>query len=104
MQGWAVVLVSLLLIAQDTPGAKVTAEFEDVTKAAGLETGNGQGRHIAWGDFDNDGYEDLLLNGSILFRNNHNGTFANVTAKAKMTGGVRAGIWGDYNKIGRAHV
>ena len=87
-----------VLTAQKT---ETTAEiaFEDVTKSAGLELPNGQGRRIAWGDYDNDGWEDLLLNGTTLFKNNK-GKFVNVTQKAKITEGAGGGIWGDYDNDG----
>src|SRR5580692_2560264 len=58
--------------------------FADVTKELGLEhTGWGQG--VCAGDFDNDGYTDLLVTywgQNVLYRNNGDGTFTDVTAKA----------------------
>jgi hypothetical protein len=59
----------------------------------------------AVGDIDNDGYPDLYilcLSGNILYRNNHEGTFTDVTEKA----GLRDGRWStsagfiDYDKDG----
>ncbi|MEW6027105.1 MAG: CRTAC1 family protein [Planctomycetota bacterium] len=88
---------SILLMAQKVDEAAGTA-FEDVTKTAGVEVQKGQARHVAWGDFDNDGWEDLLLNGSILFQNSK-GKFVNVTQKAKLTKSD-GGIWGDYDNDG----
>jgi len=76
-----------------------TMAFEDVTKASGLELGKGQARHIAWGDYNNDGWEDLLLNGTTLFKNNK-GKFTNVTREAKLTEASAGGIWGDYDNDG----
>ena len=43
------------------------------------------GQGVAVGDFDNDGYPDLYVTGygsAILYHNNGNGTFTDVTAKA----------------------
>ncbi len=61
--------------------------FADVSTGSGLEgldaVGYPQG--IAIGDFDNDGFEDVFVTNygdSALYRNNGNGTFRNVTAKA----------------------
>ncbi len=64
--------------------------FKDVTEAAGL-TGRGikgypQG--VATGDYDNDGFVDILITNygdNILYHNNGDGTFTDVTAKAGVT-------------------
>jgi len=82
--------------------------FTDVTERAGL-TGMPQGYYsmgVAVGDYDNDGFEDLYVTGfggNILYHNNGNGTFTDVTEKA----GVRAGGWSasagffDYDNDGK---
>ena len=58
--------------------------FTDMTARAGLvHSGWGQGGCV--GDFDNDGYLDLLVTywgQNTLYRNNGDGTFTDVTAKA----------------------
>jgi enediyne biosynthesis protein E4 len=58
--------------------------FTDVTARAGLvRSGWGQGGCV--GDFNNDGYLDLLVTywgQNTLYRNNGDGTFTDVTAKA----------------------
>jgi tetratricopeptide (TPR) repeat protein len=75
--------------------------FVDITEESGL--GKAKGRCFAWGDYDNDGYQDLLINGCKLWRNNGNGTFTDVT---KETGNISDGFsteaaaWGDYNRDG----
>ena len=56
-------------------------------------------------DYDNDGYEDLLVTGYgrvILYHNNGNGTFTDVTAKAgiKVDGWSISSTWLDYDKDG----
>lgn len=60
--------------------------FTDVTAQAGLvHSGWGQGGCV--GDFDNDGYLDLLVTHwgqNTLYRNNGDGTFTDVTAKARL--------------------
>lgn len=82
--------------------------FNDVTAAAGLaNAGEGNyGMGAATGDYDNDGYADLYVTSygsNILYHNNGNGTFTDVTAKA----GVGAGGWSvsagffDYDGCGR---
>ncbi len=62
--------------------------FTDVTEAAGLaKAGNGNyGMGVAVGDFDNDGYSDLYVTSygkNILYHNNGNGTFTDVTKKRR---------------------
>jgi hypothetical protein len=81
--------------------------FTDVTQAAGLASaGNGNyGMGVAVGDYDNDGYPDLFVTSygkNILYHNNGDGTFTDVTAKAGVAGGgwsVSAGFF-DYNNDG----
>jgi len=82
--------------------------FTDVTKAAGLaDAGEGNyGMGVAAADYDNDGWADLYVTSygkNILYHNNGDGTFSDVTAKA----GVAAGGWSasagfvDYDNDGR---
>jgi hypothetical protein len=61
---------------------------------------------VAWGDYDNDGFLDLLVTGSQtarIYRNNHDGAFTNVSVALQ---GVSSGgaVWGDYNNDGRLDV
>jgi hypothetical protein len=61
--------------------------FTDVTQQAGIDLPT-YGMGVAAGDIDNDGWTDLLvtrLSGTVLLRNNGNGTFGDVTAKAGLT-------------------
>ena len=82
--------------------------FTDVTEQSGLsnagETNYGMG--VAVGDTDNDGYPDLYVTNfgkNILYHNNGDGTFTDVTQKA----GVAAGGWStsagflDYDNDGK---
>lgn len=82
--------------------------FTDVTENAGL-TGMPQNRYgmgVAVGDYDNDGFEDIYVTNygsNILYHNNGNGTFTDVTAHAGVaTGGwsVSAGFF-DYDNDGK---
>ncbi len=80
--------------------------FTDVTEKAGVGGEGHYGQGVAVADFDNDGYPDIYVTGyggGILYHNNGNGTFTDVTAKA---GVADAGQWStsagwfDYDKDG----
>jgi hypothetical protein len=81
--------------------------FTDVTESAGLSrAGAGNyGMGVAVGDYDNDGYPDLFVTSygkNILYHNNGNGTFTDVTEKAGVAGGgwsVSAGFF-DFDNDG----
>jgi len=72
--------------------------FTDVALSAGL---TGGGNFFAWGDYDNDGDEDLLVDGGRLFRNNGppGWSFTDVTSAAGISGGGN-GNWADYDNDG----
>jgi tetratricopeptide (TPR) repeat protein len=77
-----------------------TITFTDVTAAAGLaET---PAKRVAWGDFNRDGFADLLLDGRMLFQNNRDGTFTDVSAAVglKAVKRLNGGIWADYDNDG----
>jgi hypothetical protein len=82
--------------------------FTDVTEQAGLaNAGDGNyGQGVAVGDYDNDGFPDLFVTSygkNILYHNNGDGTFTDVTAKAGVAGGgwsVSAGFF-DYDNDGK---
>jgi len=80
--------------------------FTDVTKQAGVGAEGLYGQGVAVGDYDNDGNQDLYVTGygrSILYHNNGDGTFTDVTKKAGVgddgNWGTSAG-WFDYDKDG----
>lgn len=109
------------------PPATPTIRFEDITKAAGIHFvhNNGafgkkwlpetMGSGVAFLDYNNDGWEDILLvNGTdfaghgnrhttmALYRNNGNGTFTDVTKQAGLDvemHGMGVAV-GDYNNDG----
>jgi enediyne biosynthesis protein E4 len=79
-------------------------KFEDVTEKAGIK-GEGYGMGAAVGDFDNDGWPDLLVTGIdtlILYRNRGDGTFEDVTARSglKPTRWPISAGWFDFNNDG----
>jgi len=84
--------------------------FTDVTENAGL-TKTGWASAVAVGDFDNDGFDDMLITyygQNVLYKNNGNGTFTDVTEKAGLLhDGTR---WGsgctfiDYDRDGHLDI
>jgi len=81
--------------------------FTDVTVRAGVEAEGLYGMGVAVGDFDNDGFPDLLVLGygrCILYRNNGDGTFTDVTAKAGVANHGKwasSAAWFDYDNDGK---
>jgi hypothetical protein len=64
------------------------------------EAHGGAGR-MAWGDYDNDGDDDLMTSGPSLWENQGDGTFTDVTSTAVIGAtGTGGGVWGDYDNDG----
>ncbi len=87
--------------------------FTDVAAALGLadvnraETGVSMG--AVWGDYDNDGFEDLFLykwGRPELFHNDAGKGFTRVTDKANLPAWVNANtaLWFDYDRDGRLDI
>jgi len=79
--------------------------FSDVTRAAGLDI-EMYGMGVAAGDYNNDGYPDILITcvgQNRLFKNTGKGTFVDVT-KSSGLGGRQAlstsAIWFDFDRDG----
>jgi len=83
--------------------------FTDVTERAGL-TGmpqNQYGMGAAVGDYDNDGFEDLYVTNwgrNTLYRNNGDGTFADVTDQAGVAGGGWSASAGFFDMDNDGHL
>jgi hypothetical protein len=81
--------------------------FTDVTTKAGVGAEGLFGMGVAVGDYDNDGFPDLLVLGygrCILYHNNGDGTFTDVTAHAGVAHAGRwtsSAAWFDYDNDGR---
>ena len=80
--------------------------FTDVTAKAGVAAENHYGQGVAIGDFDNDGFPDIYVTGynrAILYHNNGDGTFTDVTDKAGVAdegGWSTSAGWFDYDHDG----
>src|ERR1700754_1099935 len=84
--------------------------FTDVAADVGLadlnQVGTGVSMGSVWGDYDNDGYEDLFLykwGKPELFHNDGGQKFSRVTEKAGLPAWVNANtaLWFDYDRDGR---
>jgi hypothetical protein len=81
--------------------------FEDVTATSGMGQNNNRFSFAAsWADYDKDGWPDLYVANDFgrnnLYRNNGDGTFTDVAAKAGVED-LAAGMsvaWGDYDGDG----
>jgi len=80
--------------------------FTDVTEKAGVAAENHYGQGVAVGDYDNDSYPDIYVTGygsAILYHNNGDGTFTDVTKKAGIGdegNWSTSAAWIDYDKDG----
>ena len=78
--------------------------FTDVTEKAGV-CGGSFGMGVAVGDFDNDGWPDMLVTAygkCILYKNNHDSSFTDVTERAGLAtpGWTTSAVWFDYDNDG----
>ena len=118
-------------LARSLPADYPRVVFTDATRASGItfRQFNGKrsswlpedmGSGAAWGDYDNDGWVDLAVANevgsidasdaerrqsparAVLYHNNHDGTFTDVTAKAGIDfhGWGMAVAWADYDNDG----
>jgi hypothetical protein len=112
--GWQDIL---LINGSDWPGHKKSrttlrlyhnngnGTFTDVTSRAGLDV-ELYGMGVAVGDYNNDGYPDILVTcvgQNRLFRNTGKGTFVDVTNAAglgKREGFSTSALWFDYDRDG----
>jgi len=82
--------------------------FEDVTDKAGVGNLGNFGMGACAADYDNDGFTDLFVTNAfgrnVLYHNNGNGTFTDVTQKAHIGGDPRhwstGCAWADYDNDG----
>ncbi|MEM6802114.1 MAG: CRTAC1 family protein [Bacteroidota bacterium] len=90
-----------------------SALWLDATSSAGLNNQYQSNAHpdhklgVSWGDFDNDGFPDLLLThaGSIqLYHNQQDGTFKDISLASKLRSCNHcvntSALWWDYNNDG----
>src|SRR5579859_7070094 len=119
-------------VEREPPSDYPRVKFTDVTADAGIhfehfhgirttQLPEDMGSGAAWGDYDGDGYPDLYVvdvagpltaspaeiahspGGNRLYHNNGDGTFTDVTKKARVgfKGIGMAAAWADYDNDGR---
>jgi hypothetical protein len=71
-------------------------DFSEIRSTTGL----GSGARYAWGDYNRDGYQDVMIDGKKLYRSNGDSTFTNVTTTAGISGNFNGGAWADYDNDG----
>ena len=80
--------------------------FQDVAAQAGVDGVSFYCMGVAAADYDNDGFQDLFVTGypsCVLFHNNKNGTFTDVTEKAGVQNPDKwsaSAAWFDYDRDG----
>ncbi|MHB8956822.1 MAG: CRTAC1 family protein [Pirellulaceae bacterium] len=84
---------------------KQDGTFEDVTEQAGVGDADNFGFGCSTADYDNDGDQDLLVlnyEQNVLFRNNGDGTFTDVSAESGLANPLWSlcGPWFDYDNDG----
>ncbi len=110
MRLWPIFLSLILVYALITPNLTYSSSdptpldieqvsFTNVTYSAGLQDVGGQ--FLSWGDYNNDGYQDLLVNGRRLFKNEGPPLwdFSDVSSQVGISGGSY-GTWADWNNDG----
>ncbi len=73
--------------------------FTDVTVQSGLASAGGHALGVAVGDYDNDGFQDVYVTHwgpNVLYRNNGNGTFTEMAAKAGVSDGRQVGAGANF--------
>ena len=84
--------------------------FEDIAAKVGLADVNALGSGVSmgsvWGDYDNDGFEDVLLykwGSAELFHNDGGKAFTRVTDQIGLPkwANINAAVWFDYDRDGR---
>jgi len=77
-------------------------KFTDVTEQSGLGNAGCHALAVAVGDYDNDGCQDVYVTNfgpNVLYHNNGNGTFTDVTKKAGVADGSQLGAGANFLDI-----
>lgn len=100
---------SLFVIAYDAPNNlydNLGASFRDIAEQAGVQFGTAHDRGMASADYDNDGDTDIYISagytGNVLWRNNGDDTYSDITSESGtyLNGQGQGVAWGDFNSDG----
>jgi PKD repeat protein len=86
--------------ADGNPGVFSTSLF---TEQTGITLNSGQYNNVYWGDYDNDGFIDILIPGlpnTRIYRNNGDNTFTEKTGISLPAVDYGSAKWGDYDNDG----
>ena len=107
---WSIVVLAIFgnrpsRFEMHSTGTIETAHSPTLPKSAGV-AGSSFGMGVAVGDYDNDGWPDLFVTSygkCTLYKNNHDGTFTDVTEKAGVAspGWTTSAVWFDYDNDGK---
>jgi FG-GAP-like repeat/ASPIC and UnbV len=92
----------------NSPNQSTIPTFENIIAGIGIGGLGTFGQTAAWGDFNNDGCQDLFVGNTdfaagnvFLLRNNCDGTFVDVTAGSGILGArIRSVSWADFDNDG----
>ncbi|MBS1537801.1 MAG: VCBS repeat-containing protein [Bacteroidetes bacterium] len=88
----------LIDVIVDYPSLTSPEYFKDVTASLGFPT-NISNYTIAWGDYDSDGFQDLLVSGH-LFHNERGSSFKEVTSSVGISGTPQSNAFADFDNDG----
>lgn len=101
------ILAGLLFFGITHSGVAQIFNFEEISVPAGVNN-KGVNSGVAFSDFDNDGDDDVYVSIrdgiNILYRNNGNNSFTDISEEAGLAdlSDTRTSVWGDINNDGLA--
>ncbi|HEY4502163.1 MAG TPA: FG-GAP-like repeat-containing protein [Candidatus Paceibacterota bacterium] len=103
---WPDVSLSFLLLGTESNGVRSCSASPTFQRPnmTGIDTVGNNIKGAAWGDYDDDGFDDLFVSSRIgrLYHNKGDGTFEEATFRTGLPSlSASSGIWADYDNDGR---